>query len=159
MTSRYLHLDMHFVDPAHHKMYRHSLRMAIWGVKHVGVWQSDNVVLTYISALVGFYEPWYRSRYSDSLQDGQSGDRIPVGTRFSALVQTCPGVHPASYTMDTGSFPGGKAAGAWRWPPTSSSADVKERVGLYLYSPSGSSWPVLRWTLPLHFTFINRIST
>jgi hypothetical protein len=28
------------------------------------------------------------------------------------------GAHPVSYTMDTGSFPGGKAAGAWRWPPT-----------------------------------------
>ena len=25
-----------------------------------------------------------------------------------------PGAHPASYTKDTGSFPGGKAAGAWR---------------------------------------------
>ena len=25
-------------------------------------------------------------------------------------------------------FPGGKVAGTWRWPPTPSSADVKERV-------------------------------
>jgi len=29
------------------------------------------------------------------------------------------------------------------------SAEVKERVKLYLYSPSGPSWPVLVWSLPL----------
>jgi hypothetical protein len=43
----------------------------------------------------------------------------------------------------------GKAAGAWCWQHTQSSAEVKERVELYLYFPSGSSWPVLGWTLPL----------
>jgi hypothetical protein len=32
------------------------------------------------------------------------GDRIPVGARFSAPVQTGPGAHPASYTMGAGSF-------------------------------------------------------
>jgi hypothetical protein len=46
-----------------------------------------------------------------------------------------------------------KAAEAGRWPPTSSSAKVKERVQLHFYSPSGLSWPVLGWTLPLPFTF------
>ena len=38
-------------------------------------------------------------------------------------------------------------------PPCS--AEVKERVQLYLYSPSGLSWPVLGQTLP--FTYIIRI--
>jgi hypothetical protein len=45
-------------------------------------------------------------------------------------------------------FSGGKATGTWRWPPTPSSAEDKERVELYLYSPSGPLWPVLGWTLP-----------
>jgi len=52
--------------------------------------------------------------------------------RFSAPFQTCPVAHPASCTMGTGSFPrGGKADGTRRWPPTSSSTEVKERVELY----------------------------
>ena len=75
------------------------------------------------------------SRYSDSLQGGRSGDRIPV--RYSAPIQTGPWTQPASYTMCNGSFQRGKAAGAWRWPPTPSSAEVKERVELYLYTPLG----------------------
>ena len=39
----------------------------------------------------------------------RSGDRIPVGARFSAPVQTGRGAHPASCTMGTGSFPGVKS--------------------------------------------------
>ena len=37
-------------------------------------------------------------------------------------------------------FPRSKAAGVWRWPPTPSSAEVKKRVKLYLYSPCGPPW-------------------
>jgi len=39
------------------------------------------------------------------------GDRIPVGARFSATLQTGPGAHPSSYTMGTGPFPGVKRPG------------------------------------------------
>jgi hypothetical protein len=42
------------------------------------------------------------------LRAGRSGDRVPVGARFSALVQIVLGAHPASCTRVTGSFPGVK---------------------------------------------------
>ena len=47
-------------------------------------------------------------------------------------------------------IPGSKEPVPWRWPPTPSSAEVKESVKLYIYSPCGHSWPVIRWTLPLN---------
>ena len=46
-----------------------------------------------------------RCQSRDSLRAGRSGDRIPVGARVSAPVQTDPRAHPASCTMGTGSFP------------------------------------------------------
>jgi len=66
-----------------------------------------------------------------------------VGEVFSAPVQIGSEAHPASYTMGSGSFPGVKrpGRGVKRTPP--SGAEVKERVQIYLYSPSGPSWPVL----------------
>ena len=45
----------------------------------------------------------------DWLRAGRSGDRIPVGARFSSPVQTGPGAHPASCKTGTGSFPGAKS--------------------------------------------------
>ena len=80
---------------------------------------------------------------SDSLGAGRSEDRIPVGARFSAPVQTGPGAYPASYTMGTGSFPGVTRLGRGVDHPTPSSTEVKERLELYLYYPYGPSWPVL----------------
>ena len=76
--------------------------------------------------------PGYLSRYSDSLRAGRSGDRIPVWARFSAPVQTGPGAHPTSYTMGTGPFPGVKRPGRGIDHPSASSAEVQERVELYL---------------------------
>ena len=65
-----------------------------------------------------YYTPYLKGRDSSvgiATRYGLDGpgDRIPVGARFSAPVQTGPGAHPASYTMGTGTFPGVKAAGVW----------------------------------------------
>jgi len=73
------------------------------------------------------------------------------GTRLSAPVQTDPGAHPASYTMGTGSLLGVKRPKRGVDHPPASSAEVKENVELYLYSPFGPSWPVLGLTLPLRW--------
>jgi hypothetical protein len=86
--------------------------------------------------------------YSDLLRAGRSGDRIPVGVRFSAPVQTGPGAYPASCTMGTGVKRPGH--GVDHPPPTS--AEVEERVELYLYSPCGLSW-LVGWTLALPTMF------
>jgi len=89
------------------------------------------------------------SPYSDFLRAGRSGDRIPVGARFAVPVQNVPGAHPASYTMDTGFFPGIKRPGRGVDHPLPSRAEVEGRVELYIFSPSGPSWSVLGWPLSL----------
>jgi hypothetical protein len=57
------------------------------------------------------------------LDERMIGVRFPAGAGNFSLrhhVQTGSGSHPASYPVGTGgSFPGGKAAGAWSWPLTS----------------------------------------
>ena len=77
-------------------------------------------------------------RDSDSLRAGRSGDLIPKGARF-AHVQTGLRAHSASYAMGTGFSLGGKR-GVKHQP---SSVEVKERIQLYLYVPSGPSWHIL----------------
>jgi len=88
-------------------------------------------------------EPGERSRYSDSLRAGKSGDRVPVRARISAPFETGSEAHPASYTTGTGSFLGVKRPGGGVGHPLPSSAEVNERVEIYVYFPSGPSWLVL----------------
>ena len=66
-----------------------------------------------------------------------------LGARFSAPVHTGPGAHPASCTMGTGSLLGVKGPGRGADHPPPSKCRGHERVGIYLYTPSGPQWPVI----------------
>jgi hypothetical protein len=66
-----------------------------------------------------------------------------VAARFSAPVQAGSGAHPASYPVGAGSLPGVNRPGLGVNHPPPSGVEVKERVKLYSYSPSGLSWLVI----------------
>jgi len=92
--------------------------------------------------------PHWVGRDSDFLLAGRSGDRIPVGKNIFPLRPELLWGPPILPQKGYRVIPESKAAGAWQWPPTHSSAKVKERVELYLYSPC-VFWG---WTLPLHLS-------
>jgi hypothetical protein len=58
--------------------------------------------------------------------------KFPIGKRFFAPIQTVPGAHPGTYTMDTGLFPGVKQPGCGVDHPPSYSAQVIGRSFVYL---------------------------
>jgi hypothetical protein len=91
------------------------------------------------------------------LDDRGSRVRFSAGAGNFSLhhsVQNGSGSHPASYPMGTrGSFSAGKAAGAWSWPLTSSSAEVN--AWSYTSTPQ---YALMAWCLVKHrdnltFTF------
>jgi hypothetical protein len=78
------------------------------------------------------------------------------GVSIFKSVQTGPAAHSAPYTGDIGSFLGVKQPGPDVDKLTTSNAEVKERVELYLYFPSGPSWRVLGGILPLPLTCLHK---
>jgi hypothetical protein len=89
-----------------------------------------NILLLNTQDIHNLYTYLVGSRIAVGIVSWRSGDRIPVGARFSAPLQTGPGAHPASYAMVTGSFLGVKRPGCGVNHPPPSSAEVKERVEL-----------------------------
>ena len=65
------------------------------------------------------------------------------GRNFFASVLTGSGIHSSFYTMGTESFPGVKRPGRDVDHPLPSKVEVKERLELYVYSPSRPSCLVL----------------
>ena len=55
--------------------------------------------------------------------------------------------------MGNGSFPEAKLPGRGIDHPPPSSGKVKERVELYVFSPSGTSWTALAWSSPSFYFF------
>ena len=71
-----------------------------------------------------------------------------MGARFSAPIHSSLGTYPASCTMGTGSLSGVKRPGRGADHPPLSKCRGHERLGLYLYSPSGPQWPVIGRIFP-----------
>jgi len=72
------------------------------------------------------------------------------GPRFSATAQTDPRVHPASYTVGTGSFPEINRPERDADHPSQSSVEVRERVELHVVLLISASVACSR----VNFTFI-----
>jgi hypothetical protein len=83
-------------------------------------------------------------RYSDSLRAGLSRGSNPS---WGEIFHTCPnrpcGPPSLLHNGYRVSFPGVERLGCGVDHSLQSSTELKERIQLYLYSPSGPSWPVL----------------
>jgi len=105
----------------------------------------------------------YAGRMAENPAFVEEGNTVDTATRYGLTVREWnpgrgkifrirldrPWAHPAFCTMGTGPFPRVKRLERGVDHPATSSAEVKGRVELYLYSSFGPSWPVLGRTLPL----------
>jgi hypothetical protein len=63
-----------------------------------------------------------------TLRAERSGYKMPFVARFSSTVNTGPGTHPATFTMDIRSYPGTKRLGGGVDLPRPSRAEIKGRL-------------------------------
>ena len=99
--------------------------------------------------------PGQLSRYSDSLQVGRSGDRMPVGAVIFCTRPHQPWSPTTIVYNRYGVISRAKSGQGVALNTTPYNAEVQEREELYLYSPSVPLWPVIAWTL----YFFNIIQT
>ena len=97
------------------------------------------ILLLLLLLLLLLCGPGYLSRCSDWLRAGQSGDRFPVGGEiFRSRPDRRWGPPSLLYSGYQASYLGVKRPGRGVDHPLSSSTEIKERVELYLCSPSPS---------------------
>ena len=126
---------------------RHSLcsssRTSSWPLTctHSYVTHGRWRLLTFLLTLR--FGPGWLSQYGDSLRDRRSGERIPVGGDIFRTYPDRPWAN--GYRVP---FPEVRWSERGVYQPPPSSAEVKERVELYLYYPSEPPWPVRGETLP-----------
>ena len=86
---------------------------------------------------------------------GLDGQRIESREGRDFLHPSRPALGPTQPPLQwvPGPFSGVKRPGRGVHHPPQSKGEVKERVNLNLYSSSGSSWPLLGWSLPLPFNY------
>jgi hypothetical protein len=100
--------------------------------------KSNEIMCSY-SALIHFVA--YKTKF---MKCDLSEDRIPMEIRFFTPLQTGPGTRKTSSKQGTLSLsPGVKRPDRRLHHPPLSSPEVKERVQLNLYLPSGTLWPVI----------------
>jgi len=87
------------------------------------------------------------------LRAGRSGDRIPVGARFSAPVQNGSEVHPASCTVGTGSFPAVNQPGRGVDHPPHLAPRLKKELSYTSTPPLGLRGPFCGELYIFTFTF------
>ena len=110
------------------------------------------IVLHFVFLLIGPVQynkntlcggPRQRSRYSDTLLSGFFREWIHYGGEiFRTFPYRSLGPPSLLYNGYRISFPGVKRPGRDVNHTTTSNAEVKERVEIYFYSPSGLLWPV-----------------
>jgi hypothetical protein len=92
----------------------------------------------WLTGYIKGFKDWRVVRQRSLYNSGRSGDRIQVETRFSAPVQNRPWISNCTlYNGHRAPFPGAKRPGCCVDHPHPPSAEVKESVELYRYSPSG----------------------
>jgi hypothetical protein len=120
-----------------------------WSFESTQILRSYSITYETILNTLMFFT-CFDKRYDKSIRAEPSGDRIPVGGKIFHTRPDRPwGPSSLLYNGHRVSFPGVRWPGRGVNHPPPSSAEDEERVELYLYTSSRSSWPVLGWTLPL----------